>query len=251
MERTDAFSRGGRRAVPPRSHARSPWSADMLHGRLLAGLAVRERRDVIIWTVASGSPASPSTCSASCRWRRSPSARPGRGTAGASGPSTSSSRARAATSPGRALAARRAGDAPGSVWRREPWNAPTPSTLAAPDRSPEADAMGAPDLRFVGRGLDGPGHHRAWLREPWALVDGEPLTPYVRAVIAADVVQSAQQLGRRGTPVHQRRPDRVPRPLPGRGVDGAARSPITSTTTGSRSARSGCTTRRGRSATSS
>ena len=58
--------------------------------------------------------------------------------------------------------------------------------------------MGAPDLRFVGRALDGPGPHRAWLREPWPLVDGEPLTPYVRAVIAADVSNPMSNWGDEG-----------------------------------------------------
>lgn len=29
-------------AAVPRPHARAPWSEDMLHGRLLAGLAARE-----------------------------------------------------------------------------------------------------------------------------------------------------------------------------------------------------------------
>ena len=39
---------------------------------------------------------------------------------------------------------------------------------------------------------------RSWLREPWALVDGEPLTPYVRAVIAADVSNPLSNWGDEG-----------------------------------------------------
>jgi len=84
------------------------------------------------------------------------------------------------------------------VWGRGPWDAPPPSVVASGERGAEADAMGAPDLRFVGRALDGPGPHRAWLREPWPLVDGEPLTPYVRAVIAADVANPLSNWGEEG-----------------------------------------------------
>ena len=58
--------------------------------------------------------------------------------------------------------------------------------------------MGAPDMRFIGHALDGPGPYEAWLREPWPLVDGEQLTPGVRAMLAADVTNPLSNWGDEG-----------------------------------------------------
>jgi hypothetical protein len=170
----------------------------MLHGRLLAGLTVREierdhldggfeiaRVTVDLFSVV---PMAPVTL-------RSARVRDGRRVRAVDVVVECDGRDVARSS---ALLLVAPGTPPGSVWGRDPWNAPTPSALGAPGRSPEADGMGAPELRFVGRALDGPGPHRAWLREPWTLVDGEPLTPYVRAVIAADVSNPLSNWGDAG-----------------------------------------------------
>jgi acyl-CoA thioesterase len=90
------------------------------------------------------------------------------------------------------------GPPPGRVWGRQPWRAPDPSSLPAPGRTAEADAMGAPDMRFIGEPLGGPGPYEAWLREPWPLVDGEELTPVTRAVMAADVTNPLSNWGDEG-----------------------------------------------------
>ncbi len=58
--------------------------------------------------------------------------------------------------------------------------------------------MGAPEMRFIGQPLGGPGPYEAWLREPWPLVEGEELTPLVRAVMAADVTNPLSNWGDEG-----------------------------------------------------
>jgi hypothetical protein len=87
---------------------------------------------------------------------------------------------------------------PGRIWGPPAWDVPAPESLAAPTRSVDADAMGAPDLRFIGPGFEGMGPKRAWLREPWPLVDGEAITPTVQAVMAADVTNPLSNWGEGG-----------------------------------------------------
>ncbi len=192
------FSRAGDDLFVPRSHARSPWSPDMLHGRLLAGLAARAVEadhpgpdyGVVRLTVDlfRAAPMSEVTV-------RSAVTRAGGRVRAGEVFLTCDGREVARAS---ALLVRRAGVAPGEVWSAPPWSVPSPEELAPPARSPEAEAMGAPDMRFAGPGLDGPAQHRVWLHDPLALVDGEPLTPLVRAVIAADVANPVSNWGSQG-----------------------------------------------------
>ena len=182
----------------PRPHARSPWAADMLHGRLLAGLAVREverahldggfglaRLTTDLFSVV---PMAPVTLRAT-RIRDGRRVRAVDVLVACEGRDVARASALLLVAPGAP---------PGTVWGRGAWAAPAPSALATGPRSEEADAMGSPDLRFVGKALDGPGPHRAWLREPWPLVDGEAISPYVRAVIAADVSNPLSNWGDAG-----------------------------------------------------
>ena len=67
-------------------------------------------------------------------------------------------------------------DAPHS----EPWDA------ASPDSAP-VQFGGAFEVRAVdGQGFGALGPRRTWLRDTWQLVAGEPMTPFVRAALAAD-----------------------------------------------------------------
>jgi hypothetical protein len=171
----------------------------MLHGRLLAGLAVRElerdhvdggfavvRLTIDLFSVVPMAPVS-------LRWTRT---RDGRRVRAVEVVVTCEGRdvARAA-----ALLLVPPGAPRGVVWGQPPWDVPSPDRLPASVRSAEAEAMGAPELRFIGPALgDGPGPHRAWLREPYPLVDGEELSPSVRAVIAADVTNPISNWGDEG-----------------------------------------------------
>jgi Thioesterase-like superfamily len=194
----DAFFAPAGDGFVPRPHARSPWSADMLHGRLLAGLAAREiEREHLDGGFALARLTTDlfSVVPMEGVAVRATRVRDGRRVRAVDVVVTCAGRDVARAS---ALLLVAPGAPPGTVWGRGPWDAPPPSAAAAGPRSEEAEAMGAPDLRFVGRTLDGPGPHRAWLREPWPLVDGEPLTPYVRAVIAADVANPLSNWGEEG-----------------------------------------------------
>jgi Thioesterase-like superfamily len=191
------FSVSGR-AFVPRPHARSPWSAEMLHGRLLAGLAAREverghldggfmvsRLTVDLFRAVPMRPVA----------LRSSRARDGKRVRAVAVVVTCDD---LTVAHAEALLLAAPGAPPGRVWGRSPWRAPDPGTLPAPVRTPEAEAMGAPDMRFIGPPLGGPGPYEAWLREPCALVDGEPLTPVVRAVMAADVTNPLSNWGDEG-----------------------------------------------------
>jgi hypothetical protein len=194
----DAFFARAGATFAPRPHARSPWAADMLHGRLLAGLAARElslhhgegglqvgRLTVDMFRVA---PMAPVEVTAE-------RVRDGR-------------RVRAVdvhlccegvlVARAAALLLAPGSPPPGTIWGPGGWDVPLPSALPAGERTPEAEAMGAPELRVLGGGLTGAGPHRAWLREPWPLVDGEPLDPVGRAVIAADVANPLSNWGSEG-----------------------------------------------------
>ncbi len=63
-----------------------------------------------------------------------------------------------------ALLVRRGAVPPGEVWSAPLWSVPPPDELPSPDHSRETEAMGVPELRFAGPGLDGAEQRRAWLR---------------------------------------------------------------------------------------
>ncbi|HVM67744.1 MAG TPA: thioesterase family protein [Acidimicrobiales bacterium] len=186
------------KAYAPLPHARSPWSAQMLHGRLLAGLAAHEAERhhldggfvVARFTIDlfRAVPMRPVAV-------RAARVREGRRVRAVDVAVTCDGEpvARAVV-----LLLVPPGPPPGRVWGRPPWRAPDPSELPAPPRTAEADGMGAPDMRFIGQPLAGPGPYEAWLREPWPLVEGEGLTPVARAVMAADVTNPLSNWGDEG-----------------------------------------------------
>ncbi len=181
------FSTDGDETFVPRAHARSPWAADMLHGRLLAALAARHlerdaagppmrvaRLTVDMFRVV---PLAPVVIRANV-------ARDGRRVRAVDVVVECEGRAVLRAS---ALLLASGETPPGVVWSRAAWDMPPPDDIAPqPNRSDQADAMGSPDLRIVG-GFDGVRPHRGWVRDPWPLVDDEELSPLLRAVMAADV----------------------------------------------------------------
>jgi hypothetical protein len=180
------FSLVGDGVVTPRPHARSPWSPDMMHGRLLAGLAAR------------------------CvdRGHLEPGLRPARLTVDLfrsppMEPVVESSRVLRAgrrlkvvevvQSIGRAEVARsvavlmRTSDHPdGKVWTPEPWDVPAPDDVPVPPDSPMRQ-LTSMEIRAVdGMGMGSDGQRRVWLRDALDLVDGETLTPFQRLAMASD-----------------------------------------------------------------
>ncbi|HEX4818350.1 MAG TPA: acyl-CoA thioesterase domain-containing protein [Nonomuraea sp.] len=179
---SSAFFTRKRDELVPAPHARGPWSPDMLHGRLLGGLAARAIEDAyaepglhfarLTVDLFRNSPLLPVTVETAL-------VRDGRRIRVAD--ATVSTEAGVI---GRASAVLlRQAEQPGG----EPTIA-TPAWDASPPDGPPPDAQGWQppfDLwQLTGWGAPGPG--RVWLRETHPLVDDEPVTPFVRAALAAD-----------------------------------------------------------------
>ncbi|MEO5874651.1 MAG: acyl-CoA thioesterase domain-containing protein, partial [Streptosporangiaceae bacterium] len=171
----------------PAPHARSPWSADMLHGRLLGGLLARAierdhgadelsfaRLTVDLFRNAPLTPLKITTD----RVREGRRIR----VADASVSGADGAIARAS-----AVLLRKDGQPDGETWPPQTWNVPGPEelTLAAPP------AEGEPPFKiwWIGEGGNWNGGHqrRCWLQETRRLVAGEDLSPFVRVVLAADL----------------------------------------------------------------
>lgn len=188
------FSRAGAELIPA-PHARSPWSPDMLHGRLLGGLAARALEDRygdpelqfarLTVDLFRNSPMLPITVDTAL-------VRDGR-------------RIRVADATihteqgviGRASALLlRKGEQPGGERPVTPAWDETP-----PDGPPPADADWKPpfDLwRLTAWGEPGP--RRVWTRDNRSLVGGEELSPFVRAALAADFASPLSAMGADGLP---------------------------------------------------
>jgi hypothetical protein len=175
-------STGGLRPVP---EARSPWAADMLHGRLLAGLVARavEGTDhdpalrVARLTVDMFRPPPMSELQVTASPIRS-----GRRVSvmevSISGTDVEVARASALLL--------RGGPHPGGApWRAPAWDAPLPETLQAPEG---ADESGGWEIRLLTPGgFWSAERKRIWTRDRWQLVAGEDPSPVVRAALAADL----------------------------------------------------------------
>jgi len=191
----------------PRPHAHSPWGADLLHGRLLAGLAVRlveqehGSTDLQLCRVTadlfSAVPMVPVRLEAT-------RVRDGRRIRMVDVVVTAEGRTVLRVS---ALLLASSLPPPGSVWGAGAWDAPVPEEPpgAVPGSGGTGEQgigeqdTGFPELRLVGPALGNPsGPARAWVHDRWPLVDGEPMTPLQRAVLAADLANPVGNWGSEG-----------------------------------------------------
>jgi Thioesterase-like superfamily len=179
----------------PGAHAQGPWSAGMLHGRLLAGLAalaierdhgvegfVPVRLTVDMFRNPSMEPAEVTTTLVRAGGR----VRAMDATVRIAGVEV----ARAS-----ALYLRTA-DAPtdDAVPVTHAWDALPPDTqIDAIDEGAAFDVV-APD----GRGFDAPGRRQRWLRDRRQLVGGHELSPFVRAALVADIASPLANFGPAG-----------------------------------------------------
>jgi hypothetical protein len=166
----------------PGDSAKSWWVPGMIHGRLLGGLLARELEATyghpdfqfsrVTVDMFRNAPFEPVGVSSTV-------VREGRRIRVTEATVTASVGIVARAS---AVQLRRGAQPPSPVPTRTPrWDAPDPSTM--PRSFSEFDADGDPRRR------------RVWIREKSPLVDGEALSPFVRAVLAADV---ASPLAHRG-----------------------------------------------------
>ncbi len=180
----------------PQPHARSPWAAEMLHGRLVGGLIAQtlelEHGDPdlhfarLTVDLFRSSPLLPLRVSTT-RVRDGGRIRVAdavveteQGMIGRAG----------------AVLLRRGEQPPGEVWAPPAWDAPPIERLGPP--SPPTDGWIPPfDLwRLTPWGSKE--RSRIRLRETHPLVEGEPLTPFVRAVLAAEFVSPLTHMGTAG-----------------------------------------------------
>jgi hypothetical protein len=184
-ETTGAYFEFNSDGLQPVPAARSPWSADMLHGRLLAGLAAR---------AAEGADHDPELGIArlTVDMFRSPPmsalhvttsmVRSGRRVCvvEVSIRSRDAEVARAS-----ALLLRRGPHPEGVPWRAPTWDVPLPDSMPAPG---DADANGGWDIRLLTPGGFWTAERKQlWTRDRWQLVGGEDPSPAVRAALAADL----------------------------------------------------------------
>lgn len=192
-----AFFRVDGPLLVPSPEARSPWSDQMLHGRLLAALAAR-----VADTGPSGgmvpvrmtcdlfraAPIEPVTVETDVvrDGRRVRSLEVRVGCAGVEV-------ARAGI-----LMLRAAEEPEGAVWSPPDWQVPDPEDVPEAD-PPEGGRTFPLDIRRVGEGgFWGFGRKRAWVREVRDLVAGEALGPFARVVAAADLANPFANSGDHG-----------------------------------------------------
>jgi hypothetical protein len=182
---TDPYFRSVDTGLVPSPHAHAPWGEDMLHGRLLGGLAARAleaEHGAPGWraarlTVDLFRPAAMAPVEVDVR------------------PVRAGRRINVADAVlrcdghdvGRATAVflAESDEPPGQIWRPEhqPW--PDPDSL----ETSEAASAGDDDwwLRVVRGGFGTGAHTRVWTRETACLVDDEPVSPFVRAALTGDL----------------------------------------------------------------
>lgn len=182
---TEPYFRSAGSGVMPLPHAHAPWGDDMLHGRLLGGLAARAleaEHGKPGWraarlTVDLFRPAAMALVEVAVR------------------PIRTGRRIEVADAllrcdghdVGRATAVflAESADPPGRIWRpaHEPW--PDPDSIAVS----EAGSSGQESwwLRVVQGGFGSGAHTRIWTRETACLVDDEPVSPFVRAALSGDL----------------------------------------------------------------
>jgi hypothetical protein len=171
--------------VAPAPHAHAPWGEDMLHGRLLGGLAARSLEaghGAPGWragrlTVDLFRPAAMAPVEIEVR-----AVRDGRRIKVADALLRC-----AGHDVGRATAVFLAAgeEPPGRIWRpsHEPW--PAPESIATTEAgSTDHDGWWFRTLRG---GFGSAEQTRIWTRETTRLVDDEPLTPFVRAALTGDI----------------------------------------------------------------
>lgn len=179
----------------PRSEARSPWSPEMMHGRLLAGLAalrVEQNempdgfRPARLTIDLFRSPTMETVTTKHTVVREGRRIRVVQVDLAVGNQDV----ARA-----NVVLMRTSAHPEGEVWNRETWRVPHPNTIASPTVS-LTQSISSLDVRAIdGQGMGSAGQRRVWMRDLRPLVEGQATTPFARASMAADM---ASPLGNSG-----------------------------------------------------
>ena len=92
---------------------------------------------------------------------------------------------------------RRTESPPGQVWSPPNWDVPAPSDIPAPT-DPRLGMNGKWAIRPIVGAMGTVGPRRLWMSEARDLVEGVPLTPFVRVAVAADYASPFANAGDQG-----------------------------------------------------
>jgi hypothetical protein len=190
------FTRDGAHYVPTPA-SRGPWDANSLHGRVIIGLLGHEiervygdleftpaRLTVDMYRLPDLSPVEVTTRVV----------REGRRIKVVDAEFISGG-----VSAGRATCQflRRTEAPTGTVWKQPDWDAPKPADIDPPT-DPRAGMGGMWAMRPISGAFGTIGQKRTWMSEVRELVEGAPLTPFVRVAVAADFASPFAHAGDKG-----------------------------------------------------
>ena len=92
---------------------------------------------------------------------------------------------------------RRANQPTGQVWKPPIWEVPKPADIPPPEDA-RAGMGGMWAMRRIAGDFGAVGQKRAWMSEVRELVDGRPLTPFVRVAVSADFASPFANAGDQG-----------------------------------------------------
>jgi hypothetical protein len=92
---------------------------------------------------------------------------------------------------------RKTQNAPGRIWSLPNWEVPAPADIAVPE-DPRLGMHGKWATRPIAGAMGTLGPRRLWMSEVRDLVEGAPLTPFVRAAVAADFASPFANAGDQG-----------------------------------------------------
>ncbi len=97
---------------------------------------------------------------------------------------------------------RRTENPQGQVWSPPNWDAPPPASIP-PSTDPKLGMHGKWTTRPIVGAMGSLGPRRLWMSEVRKLVEGPPLTPFVRVALAADFASPFAKCGRSWPRLHQ------------------------------------------------
>ena len=196
----DPFFRREGAAFVPTDDSRGPWNHDSLHGRVLAGLLAHaletefgspeflsSRLTIDMFRLARWEPLEVTTRPV----------REGSRIKVVEGTLTSGDKEIAR---GFMTMLKKAEQPEGEVWGPESWDVPSPDSIDPPPNWPRTDKAPMWEARNIDGQAGGAGtvQKRVWIRENRVLVDDVPLTPFLRAALAADFTHPLANSGSKG-----------------------------------------------------